>query len=91
KQSPSVVQLYFSFASKANVYMVMEYMPRGDCHALLQQLGFFEEDLASFYLAETVEALAYLHSLGIIMRDLKPQNMLIGADGHLKLTDFGLS
>lgn len=90
-QSPYVVELFFSFSSRANVYMVMEYMPRGDCHDLLHQLGFFEEDLACFYLAETVEGLAYLHSQGVIMRDLKPQNMMIGADGHLKLTDFGLS
>ena len=61
-QSPSVVQLFFSFASKANVYMVMEYMPRGDCHALLEQLGFFEEDLASFYLAETIEGARAKHA-----------------------------
>ena len=51
----------------------------------------FSEQDAQFYLAELASALSHLHSLGIIYRDLKPENILLAGDGHVKLTDFGLS
>ena len=51
----------------------------------------FTERDVQFYLAELASALAHLHTLGIIYRDLKPENVLLAADGHIKLTDFGLS
>lgn len=89
--SPYVVKLFFSFATLTNLYMVMEYLPGGDCYGLLQQYGFLEESMARWFCAETVLGLEYLHAYGITHRDLKPQNMLIGADGHMKLADFGLS
>ena len=69
----------------------MEYAPCSDCFSLLSSLGFLEEAIARFFLGEAVCGLQYLHSSGIIHRDLKPQNMLITRDGHIKLTDFGLS
>ena len=50
-----------------------------------------EEEIAKFYLAEVVLALEYLHSKGIVHRDLKPDNLLLDGNGHIKLTDFGLS
>ena len=89
--SPYVVKLFFSFATLTNLYMVMEYLPGGDCYGLLQQYGFLEESMARWFCAETVLGLEYLHAYGITHRDLKPQNMLITADGHMKLADFGLS
>ncbi|XP_075725187.1 serine/threonine-protein kinase greatwall isoform X7 [Rhipicephalus microplus] len=70
---------------------VMEYMIGGDVKSLLHAYGFFEEPMARFYTAESALALDYLHRRGIIHRDLKPDNMLISAEGHVKLTDFGLS
>eukprot|EP00727_Mastigamoeba_balamuthi_P003472 m51a1_g13121 putative protein kinase (784) ;mRNA; r:272-2763 len=86
-----VVQMYYCFASEDNVYIVMEYLPGGDCFSMLQTLGRFTEQTATAYIAETVLALEYLHSKGIVHRDLKPDNMLIDKTGHIKLTDFGLS
>ena len=69
----------------------MEFMKGGDLSSLLEQVGSFDEETAKYYLAQIVLALEYLHSKGIIHRDLKPDNILIDADGHVKLTDFGLS
>ena len=89
--SPYVVKLFFSFATMKQLYMVMEYLPGGDCFALLQSYGFLEEPMARWFCAETVLGLEYLHAQGIVHRDIKPQNMLITADGHVKLADFGLS
>ena len=71
--------------------MVMEYMRGGDFGNLLEKCGCFNLETARFYLAHIVAGLEHLHSRGIVHRDLKPENMLIGADGHIKLTDFGLS
>lgn len=50
-----------------------------------------KEDEIRFYSAEIILALEYIHQLGVIYRDLKPENILIESDGHIKLTDFGLS
>lgn len=69
----------------------MEYMVGGDLKSLLTVYGFFDEATARFYCAEMTLALQYLHSHGIIHRDIKPDNMLISMSGHVKLTDFGLS
>ncbi|KAL6550325.1 hypothetical protein OROMI_020813 [Orobanche minor] len=69
----------------------MEYLNGGDIFSMLKNLGCLEEDMARVYIAEVVLALEYLHSMYVIHRDLKPDNLLIGPDGHIMLTDFGLS
>ena len=71
--------------------MVMEFMKGGDFSHFLENVGYFDQDTAKFYLAQIILALEYLHNNGIIHRDMKPDNILIDADGHIKLTDFGLS
>lgn len=63
----------------------------GDLKSLLSVHGYLEENAAVFYCAEITLALQYLHEHGIIHRDIKPDNMLLSATGHVKLTDFGLS
>jgi microtubule-associated serine/threonine kinase len=70
--------------------MVMEYVEGGDCATLLKN-GPLPVDLGKFYFSEILLAVDYLHNYGIIHRDLKTENILITKDGHIKLTDFGLS
>nr|XP_050854738.1 serine/threonine-protein kinase greatwall [Vespula vulgaris] len=89
--SPYCVHLFYSLQSVSSVYLVMEYMVGGDLKSLLGVYGYMEESMAAFYTAEVCLALEYLHSHGIVHRDLKPDNMLLSREGHVKLTDFGLS
>lgn len=86
-----IVRGVYTFQSKKFLYMVMEFMKGGDLSSLLEQVGSFDEDTAKYYLAQIVLALEYLHSKGVIHRDLKPDNILIDSEGRIKLTDFGLS
>ncbi|KAG5653034.1 hypothetical protein H0H81_002656 [Sphagnurus paluster] len=90
-ESPFVAKLYFTFQSKDNLYLVMEYLNGGDCAALIKSLGCLPEEWTKNYIAEVVLGLEYLHQRGVVHRDLKPDNLLIDHHGHLKLTDFGLS
>lgn len=69
----------------------MEYLPGGDMMSLLIRVDVFPEDMARFYIAECVLAIESVHRLGFIHRDIKPDNILFDARGHVKLTDFGLS
>lgn len=63
----------------------------GDLKSLLSVFTYFDEEMAKFYCAEITMALEYLHKHGVTHRDIKPDNMLLSATGHVKLTDFGLS
>ncbi|XVE63929.1 hypothetical protein DITRI_Ditri07aG0060400 [Diplodiscus trichospermus] len=89
--NPFVVRFFYSFTCRENLYLVMEYLNGGDLYSLLRNLGCLDEEVARVYIAEVVLALEYLHSLHVVHRDLKPDNLLIAHDGHIKLTDFGLS
>jgi serine/threonine-protein kinase RIM15 len=90
-ESDFVAKLYWTFSSKDYLYLVMEYLNGGDCASLIKVLGGLPEDWAKKYLGEVVLGVEHLHSRGIVHRDLKPDNLLINQEGHLKLTDFGLS
>ncbi|XP_030530827.1 serine/threonine-protein kinase D6PK-like [Rhodamnia argentea] len=90
---PFLPTLYAHFETEKFTCLVMEFCPGGDLHALRQrQPGkYFSEHAARFYVAEVLLSLEYLHMLGIIYRDLKPENVLVREDGHIMLSDFDLS
>lgn len=83
-----VLQLCCAFQDEHYLYMVMEYMPGGDLVNLTSTYD-VPEKWAKFYTAEVVMALDAIHSMGFIHRDVKPDNMLLDRNGHLKLADFG--
>jgi len=71
--------------------MSFEFVQGGEIFKLLRKESFFPNDVALFYTTEIVLALDYLHRRNIIYRDLKPENLLIGTEGHLTITDFGFA
>lgn len=82
--------LHYSFTDETHLYMVMEFMPGGDLMSLLMKEDTFSESATRFFMAEAAHAISSVHALGYIHRDIKPDNMLLDARGHLKLTDLGL-
>nr|AHZ63801.1 neochrome [Megaceros flagellaris] len=90
---PFLPTLYASFQTKTHVCLVTDFCPGGDLFLLLdkQPTKTLSEDAATFYAAEVVVALEYLHCMGVIYRDLKPENVLLQKNGHVLLTDFDLS
>jgi len=89
--SPFIVKLHFAFQTPKKLYFVMDFLNGGELFYHLKLEGRFSEMRTSFYAAEILLALECLHSNGIIYRDLKPENVLLDSEGHIKLTDFGLS
>ena len=87
---PFILRLFYSFQTSSSLYLVMEYCEKGDLENLLEK-GRISELEAKFYAAEILLGLEYLHSLGIIYRDLKPANILLDSLGHIKIADFGLA
>lgn len=93
---PFVVSLNFAFqtgsGATGKLYMVMDYVPGGDLYYhLRRQTKFKEEVVIGVWAAELTQAIGYVHSLGIVFRDLKLENLLLDAKGHVHLADFGLS
>ncbi|KAK6958261.1 hypothetical protein Daesc_001058 [Daldinia eschscholtzii] len=89
---PFVVKLFYAFQDQERLYLILEYGQGGELFTHLNTEKMFPEPVAAFYMAEMVLALSHLHdTLGVVYRDLKPENCLLDAQGHLLLTDFGLS
>ncbi|TDL23111.1 kinase-like protein [Rickenella mellea] len=90
-QHPFIVNLWGTFQDTQNLYMVMDFVAGGELFTLLRRSTRFPDPVAKFYAAEVALALNHLHSLNIIYRDLKPENVLLGQDGHIKIADFGFA
>ncbi|CAK4709626.1 unnamed protein product [Aphanomyces euteiches] len=88
---PFIVKLHAAFQTIDHLHMVLEFCPGGELFFHLSKAGRFSESQTAFYAAEIFLALDHLHAHAIIYRDLKPENVLLDRDGHVRLADFGLS
>ncbi|XVF86109.1 hypothetical protein PTKIN_Ptkin18bG0014600 [Pterospermum kingtungense] len=88
--SECIVKLYCSFQDDQYLYLVMEYLPGGDMMTLLMRKDTLNEDEARFYVGQMVLAIESIHKHNYVHRDIKPDNLLLDRNGHMKLSDFGL-
>ncbi|XP_053126549.1 ribosomal protein S6 kinase alpha-5 isoform X2 [Hemicordylus capensis] len=91
RQSPFLVTLHYAFQTDTKLHLILDYINGGELFTHLSQRERFTEDEVRIYIGEIVLALEHLHKLGIIYRDIKLENILLDSDGHVVLTDFGLS
>lgn len=85
------MKLHYAFQSDNNLYFIIDFINGGELYYHLRREQRFSEERTKFYAAEILLALECLHQNGVIYRDLKPENILIDKEGHIKITDFGLS
>ena len=88
---PFIMKMHYAFQSEDKLFFVLDYCAGGELFFHLSRFRRFPERVARFYTSELLLAIGHLHKRGIIYRDLKPENVLIDADGHVKLGDFGLA
>ncbi|XP_048437216.1 serine/threonine-protein kinase Aurora-2 isoform X1 [Pyrus x bretschneideri] len=88
---PNILRLYGYFYDQKRVYLILEYAAKGELYKELQKCKYFSERRAATYVVSLARALIYCHGKHVIHRDIKPENLLIGAQGELKIADFGWS
>ena len=88
---PFIVGLNYAFQTNEKLFLILDYCPGWDLGRVIQKERRFTEERARIYIAEVITALEDLHKRDIIFRDLKPDNVVLDAEGHALLTDFGLS
>ena len=81
----------YAFQTEDKLYMVMDYVRGGELYQHLKKFKFFEPQRVRIFAAEILLALSYLHDMHFVYRDLKPENLLLDEEGHIRLTDFGLA
>lgn len=86
-----IASLKYAFQDERKCYLALEYAAGGELYNLLKKVGHLTWDQCKLYIAEIAIALDYIHSIGVIYRDLKLENIVLDEEGHVKLTDFGLS
>ncbi|XP_053559205.1 cGMP-dependent protein kinase 2 [Bombina bombina] len=89
--SPFVVKMYRTFKDRKYVYMLLEACLGGELWSILRDRGSFDEPTAKFCIGCVTEAFEYLHQIGVMYRDLKPENLLLDSEGYVKLVDFGFA
>lgn len=90
-QHPGIIRLLDLLQDGSNYYIIMELCEYGDLYKYIVDNGRLNELESRYYLKEILEALKYVHAQGVVHRDIKPENILLDVDGHVKLSDFGLS
>ncbi|KAL6724576.1 hypothetical protein Aduo_019455 [Ancylostoma duodenale] len=90
-EHPFIVKLISTDMDDTNLYMIMEFIPGGELFSYLRASRVFSNAMSRFYAAEIVCALEYIHGKNIVYRDLKPENLMLCRDGHIKMADFGFA
>jgi len=88
---PFIVNMVWTHHDQSFLYMLFDYVCGGELFSYLRNAGRFTSSTGNFYTSEIVSALDYLHTQNVVYRDLKPENLLLDRDGHLKITDFGFA
>lgn len=88
---PFLIQMDFLFQNDLRLYFVMPFIEGGELYKILKAQKKFSEEVVIFYAIQLIQAIGYLHSKEIIHRDLKLENIMIGADGYIKIIDYGLA
>jgi len=88
---PFLVKLHFSYQTPSKLIYAMEFLQGGEMFSWMEKLYKFSKGVATFYLAEVFMALEYLHEHHVVYRDIKPENIMLDKEGHIRLIDFGLA
>ncbi|KAF8606318.1 kinase-like protein, partial [Ceratobasidium sp. AG-I] len=86
---PGIVKLHWTFHDPMSLYFVLDLVPNGELLARIKRLGSFTSEGTKYYIAQIVDAVGWMHGMGVVHRDLKPENILLDEEFRVKITDFG--